>query len=234
MSVLEVGHGPPDGTSRPPSLDRLSLKTVLLGLLAAIGWWHRRRTLPALAAGTPGAFVRLGVLEVALMALTLTLSVALAASPAPTPPTGTTGTASGAPTPAPEDDAAGTAPRDNAADAGPQAPVETDVSTPTTQAAVEDMSGHDHGDLSVSILVDQDRFHVAGTVRPGQAVTVYNSTDTAATISALDDSFDADVRPRTFITFTAPTEPGDYHFTSRPQERAVNGFTDTLLVRADP
>jgi putative copper export protein len=214
----------------------LAVKTALLGLLAAIGWWHRRRTLPALAAGTPGAFLRLGVLEVALMALTLTLSVALAASPAPTPSTGTTGTPSGAPAPAVPDDTdpQGTAPGDNGTAVDPPAPVKADVPAPTTPTIAQDMSGHDHGDLSVSILVDEDRFHVAGTVRPGQPVTVYNSSDAAVTITALDGSFEADVGPRTFITFTAPTEPGDFGFTSRPEGRAVHGFVDTLLVRADP
>lgn len=230
--------GPPSWSWTSEGWVRLLLvKAALLGVLATIGWWHRRRTLPALAAGRPGAFVRLGMVEVALMTLTLTVSVALAASPAPTPSIQTTATTSGGSAPAVADDDAnpeGTAPRDDAPEAEAEAPGEADVSAPTTQAPAEDMSGHDHGDLSVSVLVDEDRFHVASTVRPGQSVTVYNTSDSAATITALDGSFDADVPRRTFITFVAPAEAGDYEFVSRAEGSAVDGFADTLLVRAGP
>ncbi len=203
----------------------LGLKTALLGVLTALGWWHRRRTVPALAAGAPRAFVRLGVVEVAVMTLTLTLSVALAASPAPTPaappaPAQTSSSPGAPPTAAPDDDT----PDDDA----------PDTSDAPAQSTVEDMSGHDHGDLSVSILVDEDRFHVAGTVRPGQPVTVYNRSGATATITALDASFDAEVGPRTFITFPAPAAPGDYAFVSRPEGVPSDGFADTLMVRADP
>lgn len=106
-------------------------------------------------------------------------------------------------------------------------------SPPMTQAApAEDMSGHDHGDLSVSVLVDEHRYHVAGPVRPNQRVTVYNGSDSAATITALDGSFDVDVPPRAFITFAAPAQAGDYHFVSQQDGGAVDGFADVLLVRA--
>lgn len=186
VSALLVA-GPPSASWAGEGWVRLLLlKTVLLGLLTAVGWWHRRRTMPALADGAPRAFVRLGVAEVVLMGLTVTLSVALAASPAP------------------------------------------------TAGATEDMSGHDHGELSVAILVDEDRFHVAGTVRPGQAVTVHNPSTSAATISAVDGSFDVDVRPRTIITFVAPAEPGDYDFVSRAGGSADGRSPDTLRVRAGP
>lgn len=192
----------------------LSIKSLLLGCLTLIGWWHRRRTLPALATGAPRAFLRLSVVEVALMSLTITLSVALSASPAPSPTMATTTTV----------------------DVNPQLaePAGAGSSTPAPQEPAEDMSGHDHGELSVSILVDTDRFHVAGTVRPGQPVTVYNRSSAAATISALDGTFDADVGPRTFITFIAPAAPGDYDFTNRGDSSATTSFADTLQVRADP
>ncbi|QFG68544.1 copper resistance D family protein [Ornithinimicrobium pratense] len=214
----------------------LSLKTALLGLLAAIGWWHRRRTVPALVTGRPGAFVRLGVVEVALMTLTLAVSVALTASPAPAQRPEAAGTTSDAEDSRVVDDAAPqeAGPGGTATEVNPAPPVRADESEPTPQGSPEDMSGHDHGDLSVSILVDEERFHVAGTVRPGQSVTVYNSSRSAATISALDGSFDADVGPRTFITFTAPAEAGDYDFASRAQGIPAGSFTGTLLVRADP
>jgi putative copper export protein len=212
----------------------LGLKTVLLVALTAIGWWHRRRTLPALAAGKPQAFLRFGVGEVALMILTLTLSVALAASPSPTPAEAD-GSSSGAPAPVVSEGPQGAAldgdaPED---DLG-QVPPGDDAPASTLQEPLENMSGHDHGELSVSILVDDDRFHVTSTVRSGQPVTVYNQGSSAATITALDGSFDADVGPRTFITFIAPDEPGDYDFISRPQGIATDGFIDTLHVRAEP
>ena len=187
----------------------LLLKTALLGLLAAMGWWHRRRTLPALAASRPRAFLRLAIVEVALMTVTIAVSVALAASPPPEPSIGATAPVSDA---SPSEDGsgpAGTGPRDDAAGVDPDAAAGAPVPPSTSQGPVEDMSGHDHGDLSVSILVDADRFHVAGTVRPGQPVTVYNSSNVAATIRAIDGSFDVAVPARALITFTAPAEAGD-------------------------
>jgi hypothetical protein len=177
------------------------------------------------------------------MTMTLAVSVALAASPAPTP-AAATNTASGSSPTAPGDDdtdppaaaPAGPAPQHDTAEEGPMPAGEADRQPLTTlrPPVVEDMSGHDHGDLSVSILVDENRFHVSGTVRPGQSVTVYNSSDSAATITALDGSFDADAPARTFITFAAPTDEGGYEFVSRAKGSADTGFADILLVRADP
>lgn len=192
----------------------LAVKTALLAVLAGMGWWHRRRTLPALAAGRPRRFLRLGVVESALMIATVALSVALAASPAPAPPVEATTAATG-----------------DSTSQGAVTGVDGDASMPASDAQVEDMSAHDHGDLSVSVLIDQDRFHVAATVRPGQPVTVYNISTSAATITALDGSFDVDVPARTFITFPAPAEVGDYDFVSRSEGGPIDGFADSLLVR---
>ncbi|WP_131739742.1 bifunctional copper resistance protein CopD/cytochrome c oxidase assembly protein [Actinomadura roseirufa] len=66
---------------------RLALgKIIAFGALGWFGWWHRRRTLPALARREPGAFRRLAGVETAVMAATMGLAVALArtAPPAPT------------------------------------------------------------------------------------------------------------------------------------------------------
>jgi len=205
----------------------LAVKTILLVALTGMGWWHRRSTLPLLAVGRSGAFVRLAVVELGVMAAAVTVSVALAASPAPAPDVGpgviaATGTPQGAAMAGPVADApaeAGSADGDAEGGIG---------------AGAGDMSGHDHGDLSVSVLVDEERFHVAGTVRPGQPVTVYNGSDSAATITAGDGSFDVEVPARTFITFEAPTEIGDHDFISRPDGLTVDGFADTLLVRVAP
>ncbi|QOV33419.1 bifunctional copper resistance protein CopD/cytochrome c oxidase assembly protein [Streptomyces ferrugineus] len=58
-------------------------KAVALVLLGALGFWHRRRTLPALADGRRGAFVRLAVGELLLMAVATGLAVGLSRTPAP-------------------------------------------------------------------------------------------------------------------------------------------------------
>ncbi len=66
-------------------------KTALLAVLVAAGWLHRRGTVTALAAGRPGAFTRLAVGEVVVMAATLGVGAALArtAPPVPDEPAGT-------------------------------------------------------------------------------------------------------------------------------------------------
>jgi putative copper export protein len=56
-------------------------KAVAFALLVWIGWWHRRSTLPALAANQPGAFWRLAAGELLLMAATVGLAVALSRTP---------------------------------------------------------------------------------------------------------------------------------------------------------
>lgn len=59
-------------------------KAAALGGLAAIGWAHRRHTLPALLRDRAGrAFARLAAVEVTVMAATLGLAVALARTPPP-------------------------------------------------------------------------------------------------------------------------------------------------------
>ncbi|MGI5490891.1 cytochrome c oxidase assembly protein [Microtetraspora malaysiensis] len=58
-------------------------KTVAFAGLGVIGWWHRGRTVPALAAGKPGAFLRLALGEILLMAATVGLAVALARTAPP-------------------------------------------------------------------------------------------------------------------------------------------------------
>lgn len=220
----------------------LAVKSVLLLVLGLIGWQHRRSTLPALAAGRARTFVRLGVVEVALMAVTITVSVALGASAAPTPPgSSTTGGSTSVET-APQGSDPEDAPGQGAVpEGGEVAPAEDDDpggAGSEQGSPVEDMSGHDHGDLSVAVLIDGERFHVASTVRPGQAVTVYNSSDDAATITSVDaeggTAFDVEVPARTFVTFPAPEAEGDYDFVSRPGGAAADGFADTLPVRAAP
>ncbi len=60
-------------------------KVAAFAALGAVGWLHRRRSVRALAAGAPRAFVRLAAGEVLLMAATVGLAVALARTPTPAP-----------------------------------------------------------------------------------------------------------------------------------------------------
>ncbi|GAA4921374.1 putative copper resistance protein D [Actinomycetospora succinea] len=62
------------------------VKALALVALGAFGVWHRRRTLPALAAGSSGAIVRFAGLEVLLMAATMGVAVALGRTPPPVVP----------------------------------------------------------------------------------------------------------------------------------------------------
>ncbi|MGW4755957.1 cytochrome c oxidase assembly protein [Streptomyces chartreusis] len=57
-------------------------KAAALAALGGIGWWHRRRTLPALTRGMSGAFVRLAAGELLLMAAAMGLAVGLSRTPA--------------------------------------------------------------------------------------------------------------------------------------------------------
>ncbi|MEV8637149.1 cytochrome c oxidase assembly protein [Streptosporangium sp. NPDC051023] len=58
-------------------------KIVAFILLGYAGWWHRQRTLSALRAGVPKAFIRLAAGEVVLMAATMGLAVVLSRTQTP-------------------------------------------------------------------------------------------------------------------------------------------------------
>ncbi|TDC89478.1 bifunctional copper resistance protein CopD/cytochrome c oxidase assembly protein [Actinomadura sp. 7K507] len=67
---------------------RLALgKIVFFCVLGWFGWWHRNRTLPALADRRPWSFTRFASVEVAVMAATMGLAVALARTAPPPPAT---------------------------------------------------------------------------------------------------------------------------------------------------
>jgi cytochrome c oxidase assembly factor CtaG/putative copper export protein len=59
------------------------LKLVALLAVGVIGGWHRARTLPALKAGRPRAFLRLAAGELIVLGAAIGLAVALARSPTP-------------------------------------------------------------------------------------------------------------------------------------------------------
>jgi cytochrome c oxidase assembly factor CtaG/putative copper export protein len=61
----------------------LVAKTVLVAVLVVLGWWHRRATVPQLAAGRPGPFWRLVAVELAIMSVTVGVAVAVAGTAPP-------------------------------------------------------------------------------------------------------------------------------------------------------
>ena len=59
-------------------------KGVALAALGAIGWWHRRATIPALRDGTGRRpFLRLGTVEILIMTATMALATGLSRTPPP-------------------------------------------------------------------------------------------------------------------------------------------------------
>ncbi len=188
----------------------LGVKTAALVALGVLGHRHRRATLPRLRAGDAGAFRRLAGVEVVLMVATVAVAVALAASPPPAAgPPGPVAAGPGSTSTAPAGTGAGGTP----------------VPDPPVPAA-DPMAGHDHGELSVAVLVDEERFHVPAPVAPGALVTVFNAGSAEVTITADDGSFDVVVPGRTLLTFPAPQEPGSHPFSSRHDA----SFADVLVV----
>lgn len=58
-------------------------KTAALGVLGAFGHWHRRRTVVAVGAGRPQAFLSLAAVELVVMAATVALAVGLSRTAPP-------------------------------------------------------------------------------------------------------------------------------------------------------
>jgi putative copper export protein len=114
-----------------------------------------------------------------------------------------------------------------AASPPPSASAAPSPAQPVTAVPADPMAHHDHGKLSVGILIDETRFHVAHAVAAGARVTVHNATGTEVTLTAADGSFDVVVPPYALITFMAPDQPGEYPFTSRHS----SSFSDVLVVR---
>ena len=86
------GSGVLTAATRLVSVDQLTgstygrlvlAKVAALAVLIAVGAWHRRRTLPALAAGRRGAFARLCAVEVCVFAATIGLAVGLSRTAPP-------------------------------------------------------------------------------------------------------------------------------------------------------
>ncbi|MEU4236037.1 cytochrome c oxidase assembly protein [Actinoplanes sp. NPDC026619] len=82
-AAVRLGDWSPLWSSRYGVL--VLLKVVALLAAGLIGARHRARTLPALAAGRPDAFLRLAAGELALLGAAIGLAVALSRSPTPVP-----------------------------------------------------------------------------------------------------------------------------------------------------
>jgi putative copper export protein len=61
----------------------IAAKAAALVTLGAFGWWHRRRSMPALAAGRPGVFLRVAAVELLVLAATMGLAAALSRTAPP-------------------------------------------------------------------------------------------------------------------------------------------------------
>ena len=77
------------------------LKALAFAGLIAVGWWHRRRALPTLTEGRPGAFRRIAAAELGIFAVTFGLAVGLSRTPAPEPRSAAAETSSAARAPVP-------------------------------------------------------------------------------------------------------------------------------------
>jgi putative copper resistance protein D len=60
-------------------------KAALLVVIAAVGWWHQRRSMPALRAGDRRSFARLAAVEVLLFGAVVGLAMALSRTTPPRP-----------------------------------------------------------------------------------------------------------------------------------------------------
>jgi putative copper resistance protein D len=80
-----------------PSLDALTgssygglvmAKAAVLAVIGAVGWWHQRRSMPALRAGSGRCFARLAAVEVLLFGAVVGLAMALSRTAPPAAGTG--------------------------------------------------------------------------------------------------------------------------------------------------
>ncbi|RAY12281.1 copper resistance protein CopD [Actinomadura craniellae] len=94
-----------DLTSRYGAL--VAVKTLALAALAALGWWHRRSSIPALRTSRRAmVFARVAAVEIVVMAVTMAVAVGLSRTAAPVqeaPPASTPEMMLGFPLPGPPD-----------------------------------------------------------------------------------------------------------------------------------
>jgi putative copper resistance protein D len=79
-------HLPGFGSLTTTSYGRLIIaKAGLLVVIGAVGWWHQRRSMPALRAGSRRGFARLAAVEVLLFGAVVGLAMALSRTTPPRP-----------------------------------------------------------------------------------------------------------------------------------------------------
>ncbi|MBX6769247.1 MAG: bifunctional copper resistance protein CopD/cytochrome c oxidase assembly protein, partial [Actinomadura rubrobrunea] len=62
----------------------VAAKIAVLGVLGALGWWHRRASIPRLrSGGAAGTFLRVGAVEILVMAAVMALATGLSRTPPP-------------------------------------------------------------------------------------------------------------------------------------------------------
>lgn len=102
--------------------------------------------------------------------------------------------------PAPEDQTA-SSPTGQAAPSSP--PAESAESAPEEPEAAE----------PVAIAIEDFAYTDPGPVAPGTEIEVTNNDDVVHTVTAEEaGDFDVSVDPGATVTFTAPSEPGDYPY----------------------
>ncbi len=146
----------------------LTVKLLALLALGAFGWQHRRRTLPALRDGRPGAFRRFAAVEAGVMLATVAVAVALAASP---PPPAAAGTA--APAVAPADDAPAADPMAGHDHGDLSVGVladDTRFHVPAPVDAGSTVTVFNSGDADMTLTADDGSFEVD---LPGHALTTF-------------------------------------------------------------
>lgn len=79
-------HLPDLGSLTATSYGRLIMaKAGLLAVIGAVGWWHQRRSMPALRGGSRRSFARLAAVEVLLFGAVVGLAMALSRTTPPRP-----------------------------------------------------------------------------------------------------------------------------------------------------
>ena len=74
---------------------------------------------------------------------------------------------------------------------------------------------------AAEITITDFAFTVPASVAPGAEITVTNEDMSFHTVTADDGSFDVGARQGEPVTFTAPTEPGEYAFHCGPHPEMV-------------
>lgn len=107
----------------------------------------------------------------------------------------------------------------------PTAPAPTSESSPEEPSGEQTPSEEAPAE-KVVITIEDFAFSDPGPVAAGTEITVKNLDGVLHTVTADDGEFDVDVDAGETVTFTAPSEPGDYGYICEPHPQ----MTATLVV----